>query len=96
MRGEERGERTHTWTLVVLRTPTLGVRGARKSEAAIRAATAKATVVKKPKAFWTRTSEEYMVGNRLRMLRPAWLLDEKKNWPASPCHGPETTRVRDG
>ena len=70
MGGARRGG-THTWTLVVLRTPTLGVRGARKSEAAIRAATTKATVVKKPKAFWTRTSEEYMVGNRSWVLRPA-------------------------
>jgi hypothetical protein len=46
--------------LVVLRTPTLGVRGEKRSEAAIMAATTKATVVKKPKVFWMRTMEEYM------------------------------------
>ena len=28
------------------------------------AATAKATVVKKPKTFWSRTTEEYMAGGR--------------------------------
>jgi hypothetical protein len=53
--------------LVVLRTPTLGVRGARRSEAAIKAATTKATVVKKPKVFWSRTRDEYMPGNRTRL-----------------------------
>ena len=51
----------YTWTLVVLRVP-LGVLGARKSDAAIRAATAKTTVVKNPKVFWIRTRDEYMVG----------------------------------
>jgi phage gp16-like protein len=56
--------------LVVLRTPTLGVRGEKRSEAAMRAATAKTTVVKKPKAFWRRTTEEYMAGSRPELLRP--------------------------
>jgi phage gp16-like protein len=51
----------YTWTLVGLMTPTLGFRGARKSVAAMRAATTKATVVKKPKVFWMRTREECMV-----------------------------------
>lgn len=60
----------YTWTLVVLRTPTLGVRGEKRSEAAMKAATTKATVVKKPKVFWMRTMEEYMVGGRLGVLRP--------------------------
>jgi hypothetical protein len=55
--------------LVVLRTPTLGVRGARRSVAAIKAATTKATVVKKPKAFWMRTTDEYMAGDRGEVLR---------------------------
>lgn len=65
------GERdAYTWTLVVLRTPTLGVRGLRRSEAAMKAATTNATVVKKPKAFWRRTTEEYMVGDRSGLLRP--------------------------
>lgn len=36
-------------------TFALGVRGARRSENAIKAATAKQTVVKKPKTFWART-----------------------------------------
>lgn len=40
----------------------LGVRGASISENAIRAATAKATVVKKPKTFWARTTVECMAG----------------------------------
>lgn len=39
----------------------MGVRGDRKSEAEIRRATTKATVVKKPKVFWRRTREEYIV-----------------------------------
>lgn len=40
----------------------LGVRGAAKSEAAIRAATTKATVVKKPNTFCIRVRELYIVG----------------------------------
>jgi hypothetical protein len=52
----------YTWTLVVLRVP-LGALGERKSDAAMRAATAKATVVKKPKVFCARTREVYMVGD---------------------------------
>ena len=36
----------------------LGVRGEMMSEKAIKAATAKATVVKKPKTFWARTRDE--------------------------------------
>ena len=35
-------------------TLAFGVRGARRSEHAIRAATTKQTVVKKPKIFWAR------------------------------------------
>lgn len=52
----------YTWTLVVLRVP-LGALGERKSEAAMRAATANATVVKNPKVFCARTSVVYMVGD---------------------------------
>lgn len=40
----------------------LGVRGALKSDAAMRAATTKTTVVKKPKTFWTRVRELYILG----------------------------------
>jgi hypothetical protein len=36
-------------------TFALGVRGARRSDTAIKAATTKQTVVKKPKIFWART-----------------------------------------
>ncbi len=42
-------------------TVAFGVRGARISENAINAATAKATVVKKPKTFWTRTMAVCMI-----------------------------------
>ena len=63
--GEERGEvdfenwkrgrrETNTWTSFTM-TFALGVRGARRSEHAIKAATVKQTVVKKPKIFWART-----------------------------------------
>lgn len=69
---------TYTWTLVVLRTPTLGVRGARKSEAAIKLATTKATVVKKPKAFWRRTMEEYIVGDGLGAVCALALLEGQR------------------
>ena len=41
-----------------------GVRGTVKSEAAIMAATTKATVVKKPKAVCRRLKELYMLGER--------------------------------
>lgn len=51
----------YTWTFVVLSVP-LGTLGARKSEAAMSAAMAKATVVKNPKVFCTLTKEVYMVG----------------------------------
>ena len=44
---------TDTWTSFVM-TFALGVRGARRSEAAIKAATTKQIVVKKPKTFWAR------------------------------------------
>lgn len=37
------------------------MRGVRRSDAAIRAATTKQTVVKKPKTFWARTIVECMV-----------------------------------
>lgn len=60
---EEGGKwRAYTWTLVVLRTP-LGALGERKSDAAMSAAMAKATVVKYPKVFCARTREVYMVGD---------------------------------
>lgn len=42
-------------------TLALGVRGAVKSQTAIRAATANKTVVKKPKTFCERTRVECMV-----------------------------------
>lgn len=39
------------------------MRGVRKSEAAMRAATTNATVVKNPKVFWMRVRELYMAGD---------------------------------
>lgn len=56
------GITTHTWTLVVLRVRTIGARSVTKSEAAMKAATTKATVVKKPKTFCSLTTDVYMVG----------------------------------
>ena len=41
----------------------LGVRVAMRSEHAIRAATTKATVVKKPNTFWARTMVECIVAD---------------------------------
>jgi hypothetical protein len=55
--------------LVVLSVP-LGVRGARKSDAAINAATTNATVVKKPNVFCILTSDEYMMGEVVEAARP--------------------------
>lgn len=46
-------------------TLALGVRGAMKSEAAIKAATTNATVVKKPKTFCARTRVECIFGERV-------------------------------
>lgn len=56
--GRQRG--TYTWTSLML-TLALGIRGDIRSDAAIRAATAKQTVVKKPKTFWARTMVECIV-----------------------------------
>ena len=53
-------ESTYTCTSLTV-TFALGVRGARISEQAMRAATAKVTVVKKPKTFWARTIVECIV-----------------------------------
>jgi len=50
----------YTWTPFTA-TFALGVRGAIRSEAAIKAATTKATVVKNPKTFWKRTMLECIV-----------------------------------
>lgn len=61
---EGKGFTTHTWTLVVLRVRTIGARSATKSEAAMKAATTKATVVKKPNTFCSLTTDVYMVGDR--------------------------------
>lgn len=55
------GAGSYTWTLVVF-TVALGVLGAVKSEAAIRAATTNATVVKKPNTFCILVRELYMAG----------------------------------
>lgn len=41
------------------------MRGVRRSDAAIRAATTKQTVVKKPKTFWARTMVECIVRSLL-------------------------------
>lgn len=46
-------------------TVLAGVRGDAKSERAMNAATANATVVKKPKTFWMRTIEVCMLGGSL-------------------------------
>ena len=53
--GESRKSkrRTDTWTSFTT-TLALGVRGERRSEQAINAATTKQTVVKKPNTFWAR------------------------------------------
>lgn len=60
---------THTCTLVVLMVP-LGLRGATRSVAAIKAATTKATVVKNPKVFCNRSRELYMPGDLSSRRRP--------------------------
>ena len=58
---EERGiEQTYTCTSFIM-TLALGVLGANRSEHAIRAATTKATVVKKVKTFWARLMVEFIV-----------------------------------
>jgi hypothetical protein len=56
------GRRAYTWTLVVLTVP-LGVRGARKSVPAMRAATIAMSVVRYPKVFCKRTRELCMLGS---------------------------------
>lgn len=43
-----------------------GERGANKSVAAMKAPRTQATVVKKPKTFWMRVKELYMMGERRR------------------------------
>jgi hypothetical protein len=55
--GEGRNWQTYTWTSLTAML-ALGVRGAIRSEHAIKAATAKATVVKNPKTFCARTMVE--------------------------------------
>lgn len=50
----------YTWTSFTA-IFALGVRGVIRSEAAIKAATTKATVVKNPKTFWKRTMLECIV-----------------------------------
>ena len=55
-----KGEKTYTWTSRTVRV-ALGSRGDVKSEKAIKPATQKATVVKKPKTFCPRTRVECMV-----------------------------------
>jgi hypothetical protein len=65
--GSEGTRATYTWTSFTA-TFALGVRGAIRSEAAIRAATTKATVVKNPKTFWMRTMLECIV---------AWLFGDR-------------------
>lgn len=48
----------------------LGVRGVKRSVAAMKAPRTHATVVKKPKTFWRRVKEECMLGGaRMRSLR---------------------------
>lgn len=42
----------------------LGVLGATRSDSATKSATTKAAVVNRPKVFWTRVTELYMVGAR--------------------------------
>jgi hypothetical protein len=58
------GVRVYTWTLSTV-TTALGVLAAIRSNAAISAATANATVVKKPKTFWVRTRAECIVSRTL-------------------------------
>ncbi|CCF44852.1 hypothetical protein CH063_14121 [Colletotrichum higginsianum] len=48
---------------VVFREPTEGARGVTRSERATKAATKKATVVKKPNVFWARVIVLYIVGD---------------------------------
>ena len=56
----EIGNSTYTCTSFMV-TLALGVLGAKRSEHAIRAATTKATVVKKVKTFWARLMVEFIV-----------------------------------
>lgn len=51
-----------------------GVRGVIRSEAAMSAATTKATVVKKPKVFWMRVMELCMLGNLGTRLVRHWVV----------------------
>lgn len=55
-----RGE-AYTWKLSGMISP-LGVRGATRSDSATNAATTKAAVVNRPKVFWMRVTELYMLG----------------------------------
>ena len=50
-------------------TFALGVRGARRSDAAIKAAMTKHTVVKKPKTFWARTMVVCIFAAVLKLLK---------------------------
>lgn len=63
-----RNEGTYTWRFSTAMVP-LGVRGAMRSDAAMKAARTKATVVKKPKVVCTRLRELYMAPDRLSLLR---------------------------
>lgn len=59
-------------------TFAFGVRGARRSDAAIKAATTKQTVVKKPKTFWARTMEVCIFihsGEIMEVLSNEWCYD---------------------
>jgi hypothetical protein len=56
----QREGKTYTSTLLI-ETLAFGVRGDMTSVKAIKAATANATVVKKPKTFWARTTVECIV-----------------------------------
>lgn len=58
---------TYTW-ISFTSTLALGVRGEMISVHAIKAATTNATVVKNPKTFWMRTTEECMLA--CIVLRP--------------------------
>lgn len=80
----EKNNDTHTCRVVGTIVP-LGRRIASRSEAAIKAASKQATVVKKPKTFWTRVKELCMVN---------WWQAGFAAWKAS--SGATQARVGDG
>lgn len=47
-----------------------GLRGEKRSVAAMKAPKTQATVVKKPKTFWMRLKELYMVGDKAAGMQP--------------------------